>query len=244
MSDQLFCMSTQCHTSRGGWWLADSSSLSIHPGGSAYTSSPHTSFAVDHIGHLWIMGNKGMSASSLSFLTILDWLFFLSGLFVASTSQLLQMVCISPPWFIFFPHLTSWQSRVTRRPSLAMPSSFRSFRWGHSARQNALAIRSVSRLCSAESLAPLLGFWLRWRKKTCRDRITRPIKGRRGSDGFSQNPDQNLLLLSSEWSSRFLCIQIFGTSWCCWWTPWTFHRWGWWRWTDVTDKRLLLPPKD
>lgn len=66
---------------------------------------------------------------------------------------------------IFF--LTSWESKVTRSPSLAIPSSFSSFRCGHSARQNARAIRSVSRLCSAESVTPPLGWSPLCRKKTC-----------------------------------------------------------------------------
>lgn len=63
--------------------------------------------------------------------------------------------------------LTSWESKVTRSPSLAIPSSFSSLRCGHSAKQKARAIRSISRLCSAESLAPLLGRSPLCRKNTC-----------------------------------------------------------------------------
>lgn len=65
-----------------------------------------------------------------------------------------------------FP-LTSCDSKVTRRPSLAIPSSFSSLRCGHSAKQKARAIRSISRLCSAESLVPSLGRSPLWRKNTC-----------------------------------------------------------------------------
>lgn len=63
--------------------------------------------------------------------------------------------------------LTSCDSKVTRRPSLAIPSSFSSLRCGHSAKQKARAIRSISRLCSAESLVPSLGRSPLWRKNTC-----------------------------------------------------------------------------
>lgn len=52
--------------------------------------------------------------------------------------------------------LFTWsESSVTRSPSLVIPSSFRSFRWGHRARQKALATCSVSRLWSAGSLRQL-----------------------------------------------------------------------------------------
>lgn len=51
-------------------------------------------------------------------------------------------------------YLTSWGSKVTRSPSLAIPSSFSSLRCGHSAKQNARAMRSVKRLCSADADTP------------------------------------------------------------------------------------------
>lgn len=56
---------------------------------------------------------------------------------------------------------------MTRSPSLAIPSSFSSLRCGQSARQNARAILSVSRLCSAESDIPPLGWSPFCRKNTC-----------------------------------------------------------------------------
>lgn len=62
--------------------------------------------------------------------------------------------------------LTSCDSKVIRRPSLAFPSSFSSLRCGHNAKQKARAIRSISRLCSAESLASL-GQCPLCRKNTC-----------------------------------------------------------------------------
>lgn len=51
--------------------------------------------------------------------------------------------------------LTWSESSVTRSPSFVIPSSFRSFRWGQRARQNALATCSVSLLWSAGSLRQL-----------------------------------------------------------------------------------------
>lgn len=59
------------------------------------------------------------------------------------------------------------ESSVTLSPSLAMPSSFSSFRCGQSAMQKALATFSVRRLWSAGSLRPL-GWSSLWRKNTCR----------------------------------------------------------------------------
>ena len=62
--------------------------------------------------------------------------------------------------------LTWSESSVTRSPSFVIPSSFRSFRWGHRARQKALATCSVSRLWSAGSLRQLC--WSSFsRKNTC-----------------------------------------------------------------------------
>lgn len=61
--------------------------------------------------------------------------------------------------------LTWSESRVTLSPSLAMPSSFSSFRCGHRAIQNALATFSVRRLWSAGSLRTLVWSSL-WRKNT------------------------------------------------------------------------------
>lgn len=63
--------------------------------------------------------------------------------------------------------LLTWsESSVTRSPSLVIPSSFRSFRWGQRARQKALAMCSVSRLWSAGSLRQLC--WSSFsRKNTC-----------------------------------------------------------------------------
>lgn len=63
------------------------------------------------------------------------------------------------------PGLTWSESRVTRSPSLAMPSSFSSLRCGHRAMQKALATFSVSRLWSAGSLRPMDWSSL-WRKNT------------------------------------------------------------------------------
>lgn len=64
-------------------------------------------------------------------------------------------------------NLLTWsESSVTRSPSLVIPSSFRSFRWGQRARQKALAMCSVSRLWSAGSLRQLC--WSSFsRKNTC-----------------------------------------------------------------------------
>lgn len=79
--------------------------------------------------------------------------------------------------------LTSWESNVTRSPSLAIPSSLSSLRCGHRAKQKARAIRSVSRLCSAESLASPLGWSPLCRKNTWHKTLTNKCtKGGGGQD--------------------------------------------------------------
>lgn len=123
-----------------------------------------------------------------------------------------------------FGALTSWDWNATRRPSLAMPSSFSSLRCGHSDRQKARAIRSMSRLCSAESLALPLGWGGLCRKKTCTNKKQRSIQRQSRDEPMIE---RIAVLLSSGWSFRSLCILTSETSWCCWWTPWIFHRWDW-----------------
>lgn len=143
----------------------------------------------------------------------------------------------SSPVCSFNGTVTCWESSVTRSPSLAMPSSFSSLRCGHSARQNARAILSVSRLCSVWWSLWLLGWsplctkntWETHKRLTRHKHVLREYNTEINGTQESRLVVQSWMCvpLSSGWPFHWTCILTFGTSSHYWRTPWTSHQWGW-----------------
>ena len=133
--------------------------------------SAEISFVFTEIVHFYtIIMADHMSKSQIciltTFLTNMSLHFWICRAVFMMQPYYVRLVIISNRWHQTSV-LTSWDSKATLSPSLAIPSSFSSLRWGHRARQKARAIRSVSRSCSADSLAPLLGRSPLCRKNTC-----------------------------------------------------------------------------